>query len=380
MLRLSICITTYNQSDLVKANLDEISKYKGDDIEVVVSDNCSEEDIGSLVNSYNDNRFHHFRNSKNEGQDGNILFGFSKCKGKYVYLFRTRDVIIADKISDVIQILDKYPNASYFLFSSFDENGDIRLTYPDHVYTQYNEAIRAHSFLLVHPSGQIYRREDMRLELYKKYIDEYFSNNLSFIAHQLIRMDLALKGDFVTSSIYAWNYAVSTRVKTVSGVIEDTREKRLNIHASIYHTPRFECEFNFVRAEIVSPYNVLLMEQIIQSFYLYNVILFPESNLNPDFNRHYNSTPTKISRINESRKFYNVASKEIDKVGNAQYRKSLLAVLVKEKFRIILLRIPKSILYSIPRQRLGRFVRSKESLLKIYNYCKNVKKGSDIGI
>lgn len=353
MVKLSICITTYNQIDLLKENLDEISKYKGNDIEVVISDNCSEDDIRGLVESYNDNRFHHYVNLKNEGQDGNILFGISKCTGEFVFLFRTRDCIIANKIPEVIQTIDLHPGASYFLFSSLDENGEVRLSYSNHTYSRYNDAIIAHSRLLVHPSGQVYRRKDLRLDLYRKYISNHFSNRLSFIAHQLIRMDLSVSGDFVTSNLFAWKYTDSNKVKTVSRIVENTKNKTINVHASIYHIPRFECEFDFAYNEIAAPYNVLLIKKVISSYYIFNVISFPEYNLDPNFNRHYNSDTVKISRLYEDKKFYDAAKKMISKT---ECSNELTSALNSTRLKILLFHLPRSLFYTIPRNKLHRLL------------------------
>lgn len=46
---LSICIPTYNRSEVLKESLMQLLKYEGDDIEVVISDNCSPDNTEEVV-------------------------------------------------------------------------------------------------------------------------------------------------------------------------------------------------------------------------------------------------------------------------------------------------------------------------------------------
>lgn len=73
---LSICIPVYNQSSLLRVCLNELLRYKGNDIEVVVNDNCSEENLKEVIDSFNDNRLKYYRNETNLGQDLNIIQSF----------------------------------------------------------------------------------------------------------------------------------------------------------------------------------------------------------------------------------------------------------------------------------------------------------------
>ena len=113
MLKLSICFTVYNQIDMLKQNLDQIAKYQGDDIEVVISDDCSTDNIWMLIESYHDNRISYYRTEKNVGHDLNILHGIRCCKSNYVYVFRTRDNVFVENIPSIIKTLELYPDAGY---------------------------------------------------------------------------------------------------------------------------------------------------------------------------------------------------------------------------------------------------------------------------
>lgn len=331
MCMLSILITTYNQSELLKMNLAEIIKYKGNDIEVVVSDNCSTEDIASVVTSFKDSRIKHYRNSINEGQDGNILFGMKKCKGDYVYLFRTRDIIISNKIPDVLDCIKKHPNAVFFLFSSLNEIGEVRLKLPDKEYRQFKEAVCAHEQLLVHPSGMLYRRNALNIDIVGKYIKKYFDDNYSFIAHQMIRMDLSQKGSFVTSSTYAWKYVRSNMVKGKAGTLESGMG---DPYAPKYQDRRFSCEMDFAYNEIPKPYNMEFCKQLIRNFYIYETVLYPLQIRDTSHIQHYGEQRDLYDRIKTIKRFYRHVLNEIDTISHED-KVNLTAFLKKTKRGIL---------------------------------------------
>lgn len=192
---LSVCITGYNQIDLLKICLDNMIKYKGDDVEFVISDDCSTDDLKGLCESYKDNRIKYYRKDINEGHDLNIVSGFSHCLSNFVFLLRTSDYLYADKIGDVVKCVKKYPTAAYFTFSCYDNEGKPKQFYDDKVYATTNEKIEMDRLLYVHPSGSIYNLDYLDLNLIKNYINKYFDNKFGFVAHSLIRTYLACRNE-----------------------------------------------------------------------------------------------------------------------------------------------------------------------------------------
>ena len=58
--QLSICIGTYNRADLLRQTLTHLRDVCDDDVEIVVSDNCSPDDTQDVLNSFAE-RFRYFR-------------------------------------------------------------------------------------------------------------------------------------------------------------------------------------------------------------------------------------------------------------------------------------------------------------------------------
>ena len=313
---LSICLAVYNQIDIVKENIEEIIKTDNTEIEIVISDDCSKEPLYEMVQNFNDDRIKYYKTDKNRSHDENIINGLLNCKGDYIFLFRSKDKIIHKEINNVLDIIKKNPKASYFLFSALDEDGKPRLVLKDKVYHKNEEAQLTHGWLMVHPSGQIYKRSMLDIELYKQYIKNHFPKYNGCVVHQLIRMDLSLKGDFITSSCFAWEY-MHTYKSDKESVISTAG--KINIYAPFYQYQRYKCEWDFVVNEVPEKYKKVYIKQIIRDYIWRIVPMFYLLNLDKDCNMHYNSEPMDFKPYKELWAFNKMTLKMIENM-NYQYK------------------------------------------------------------
>lgn len=297
---LSICLFTHNQLDLLRKNISQIIKYKGNDIEIVVSDDHSTDPIEEMVSSFDDDRIRYCKLVENSGVDYNIINGLRNCKGEYVFVFRTKDIIIPSKISEVIKIVRRFPHASYFLFSAKDERYGIRMSLPDKVYSQGESAQNAHAHLLMHPSGHVYKRSCLRLELYERYFSAYVPPNTGDNIHQIIRMDLSVQGDFVTSSCLAWRYAYTVKSKEKSVIVTCGR---VDTSAPVNRYPHYICELNFVDKELSSLYSFSYIKQIMKTTILYLIPEFIIRNKDQARHNHYGFVQISFSPYGELLEF-----------------------------------------------------------------------------
>ena len=292
MKKLSICFTVYNQIDILKTNLDLITKYKNDDIEIVVSDDCSTDRIEDLVISYNDKRIAYFKTESNIGHDLNILHGLRCCKSNYVYIFRTRDNIYVENIPKIIKIIEDNPKVGFYYFSAFDEEGNLRLNFKDHFFEKGFDIAKNQKTIPIHPSGNLYNKTYLQLDLYEKYIRKYFSNNYGFIVHQLIRYDLSAKADFLTSSTIGWIYADTLRA---SDVAVNKSKNGINVYAPIYCYPRYKCEFEFDKNELPREFQLINFINIVHFYYVFIIYKSPMIVQDPRYNKHYTSNKENIN-------------------------------------------------------------------------------------
>ena len=107
---LSICVPTYNRSKLLKASLLSILEQiegREDDVELIVSDNCSTDDTADVISSLQKNmNFVYHRNSENIGAGANFyLLANELARGKYCWLIGDDDFLRKDSLGRLLEIL-----------------------------------------------------------------------------------------------------------------------------------------------------------------------------------------------------------------------------------------------------------------------------------
>lgn len=305
-LKLSICITVYNQIELVRGLLKDILSYPEDDIEVVISDDCSTDKIREMAEEWKDSRIVYCKTEKNIGHDLNILHGLSHCRSRYIFLLRSRDRIIPDGIKTMIEVTKKYPKASYFDFSACDEDGRKRIILSNKVYPMGRSACKAHARLLVHPSGHLYVLDQVDFQFFERYIRKYFSHNFGFTVHDLLRIYLAGKGDFVTSERVTWQY---TNTKKVKDVAVNSAPDHISVYAPQYEYSRFQCQFDFIQREAEEYNRICLWKNIIRRFYKSTAFDFYYRNRDESLQHHYHFTEQRYSKKEERKRFRILAKK-----------------------------------------------------------------------
>lgn len=168
---LSICIPIYNRLSFLERMLERFMEDKdlfGNEIELIISDNCSEEDLPSCVKKYQNKgliiQFH--RQITNVGSDGNFKTLFGMAKGKYYWLLGSDDI----PVSGFVRILiDKLRGTDYGLFhirSYNNLNGQESLKVYDNNHNQYLEVI---NYWITFQSASIFRTETIRKVPLDKY-------------------------------------------------------------------------------------------------------------------------------------------------------------------------------------------------------------------
>lgn len=163
---LSICIPTYNRGKFAyDAAMHILSAYKGDDIEVVISNNCSEDNTEELISQINDPRLSYYANQENLGAAYNTHLTFLRAKGRFAYLTSDEDDINIDQISYLVSFFKENPDTAIFI-----GGGNLKYTqkrFPDAVYTKPFDALMAIAFQTRYMTGLI---------LNQKYYEEKLSN------------------------------------------------------------------------------------------------------------------------------------------------------------------------------------------------------------
>ncbi len=100
MIKLSICIPTYNFADFIGETLQSIADQLDDRVEVVVVDGASTDNTGDVVrtftNTYPNIRYHLLE--EKGGIDVDMARSVELARGEFCWLFSSDDVMCHDAL------------------------------------------------------------------------------------------------------------------------------------------------------------------------------------------------------------------------------------------------------------------------------------------
>lgn len=108
---LSICIPTWNRANFLKEGLtklnSQLTTISLDSIEILVSDNHSDDDTASVVKDfiYNGMPLSYYCNDKNLGSDGNFIKCIERAHGKFIWLLGDDDILCDNALSYLLDVL-----------------------------------------------------------------------------------------------------------------------------------------------------------------------------------------------------------------------------------------------------------------------------------
>lgn len=165
---LSICIPAYNRSGRLKANLSSLLSACGDELEAVVVDNVSSENLEEVCKGFNDPRISYYRNETPIVAQANWMRSVRLAKGQWALLMMDRDFINGRGIPALMEALEK--NRSF----GAGNTGSL-VDGKEKIYSQNPRISRIEEFpageirtllevnRVSHPSGDLYNREFLTL-------------------------------------------------------------------------------------------------------------------------------------------------------------------------------------------------------------------------
>ncbi|MEH2283455.1 MAG: glycosyltransferase family 2 protein [Nostoc sp.] len=107
---VSIIIPTYNRPEYLKQAIASAIKQTYQNIEIIISDNCSSENPQALVASFGDSRIKFWRHQQNVGMLANQQHGFKMALGKYVASLHDDDMWNEDFLAKLVPPLEANPD------------------------------------------------------------------------------------------------------------------------------------------------------------------------------------------------------------------------------------------------------------------------------
>jgi len=126
---VSVAVITYNSAEYILETLESVKAQTYDNVELVVSDDCSQDNTIELCRQWiaeNRSRFgavHIVQSPVNTGQSGNYNRAFDACNGEWIKEIDGDDKLLPNCISDFIEYTENHPDAK-FVFGKMDYIGN----------------------------------------------------------------------------------------------------------------------------------------------------------------------------------------------------------------------------------------------------------------
>lgn len=168
----SIVIPTYNRSELVRHAVESVLRQTFEDFEVVVSDNCSEDDTPEVVAAIADARVRYVRTPRHGAIADSWDFARSQARGRLVMMLSDDDALVATALARFADAHHRF--GADFLFSNQAEYRDQTFLGPDrntvnwHPFSGATRLVTAQEFVaplyafrprfVTHPSAFVFAR------------------------------------------------------------------------------------------------------------------------------------------------------------------------------------------------------------------------------
>ena len=101
---ITIGIPTYNRADgYLKEAIESALNQTYPSLEIIIADNCSSDDTGLVVASFNDSRIRYYRHHENIGATNNFNFCLNKTTGVFFLLLHDDDLIDKDFVETCME-------------------------------------------------------------------------------------------------------------------------------------------------------------------------------------------------------------------------------------------------------------------------------------
>jgi glycosyltransferase involved in cell wall biosynthesis len=141
---VTIGIPTFNRADqYLKEAIESAVKQTYPNLEIIVSDNCSSDDTGQIVESFNNSRIRYHRHDKNIGGNANFNFCLKQAKGAFFLLLHDDDLIDNDFIETCINAIGDRHEIGIVRTGTreIDQNGNVLIESPNTVDGLSNEEL-----------------------------------------------------------------------------------------------------------------------------------------------------------------------------------------------------------------------------------------------
>lgn len=128
-MKISVCIATYNGEKYIEEQIKSILYQIGEDDEIIISDDHSNDDTLKVIKSFNDDRIKIYLNENEKGYTKNFENAMKKAQGDIIFLSDQDDVWKNNKVNIM---LNKLKNADMVVSDAEVVNENLETIHGSH--------------------------------------------------------------------------------------------------------------------------------------------------------------------------------------------------------------------------------------------------------
>lgn len=204
---LSIVIPTYNRAkcldNCLNSIFSQITEENKDNIEIIVSDNCSIDNTTEIMKKYmkyKDIDYKFSSNKKNLGPDYNFHKLVFESSGEFCWIFGDNEYINNGKLKKILDILKKNLKLGILYLKNTKNKKEIE------EYNDKNEFLKKVNYNITFISGIIFNRSYLDYNFdYSKYFDRFMSYNYFYLDSLFKNEKNIICNECIFSSLYINN-------------------------------------------------------------------------------------------------------------------------------------------------------------------------------
>lgn len=106
MPKVDVIIPTYNRAEFLKAGITSVLNQTFQDFEIIVVDDCSEDDTPKVIKNFGDHRIRYIRHRVNQGEGGARNTGMLNSNAEYVAFLDDDDEWLPEKLRLEVELLE----------------------------------------------------------------------------------------------------------------------------------------------------------------------------------------------------------------------------------------------------------------------------------
>lgn len=225
---VSVLMPSYNNIDYFSKAVESILNQSYTNFELIILDDCSEENLYSAIRLYDDKRIKYVRFNENRGSAACLNDGIRLAVGDYIAIMDADDISLKYRLERQVDFLNKNPNIDICgtMYYRMDSNGNNTSLHQSKL---SNDEIKSALFLgetsVHHPTSMI------RKKIFEKGIIEY---EPEFIYAEDYRLWCRCSIDHALANIPAPLFRYRVHNKSVSLKYSDTQRKTARRILSLY--------------------------------------------------------------------------------------------------------------------------------------------------